>query len=102
MGDKSLGELCTNLYNESFREGFEQFQKHQKYPVTWLTCPYPSGPNEIYDFMIDDYAKYLPPYIPGSEKWRIEVRFEKDNVTIGGANAYGILRNNRSLLYNGG
>lgn len=98
--EKSFGSFCTNVYNESIREYFENFQNYQKYQVPWKSCPYPDGPNEINDYVVEDYGKLLPPYIPGSEKWKIEVRFSKENETIGGYNLYGIIRTEKSLLGN--
>lgn len=92
MGEKTMGELCKNLYNETYREQFEKFMEHQEYAVPWMTCPWPTGPNEIHNYMMQDYGSYLPPYIPGGEKWRLEVRIMKDNVTLGGYNYYGILK----------
>lgn len=102
MGEKTLGELCINLYNETYREQFEDFQTYQEHPVPWLSCPWPTGDNEIHNYMVKDYGSLLPPYIPGGEKWRIELRISKDNVTLGGYNGYGMLRSEQSLLNSGG
>jgi hypothetical protein len=33
MGDKSSNNLCTLGYNDTWRDNFEDFQRHQKYPV---------------------------------------------------------------------
>lgn len=100
IGDKQLDTLCTTLYNETYRVAFEDFQTYQKYPVAWKTCPYPAGPNEIMDFCIEDYGSMLPPYIPGGEKWKLEVRLLKDGKVLGGYNLYLILRTEKSLLGN--
>jgi hypothetical protein len=69
--------------------------------VEWLTWPYPTGKNEIKNYYVTDYGNLLPPYIPGGEKWRIEVRYIKDGEVVGGYEVYGILRNQNSLM-NGG
>lgn len=97
-GEKTFDTECTTLYNDTFQEQFEKFQSCQKYPVEWKTCPYPTGPNEIRDYFVDDYTSMLPPYIPGGEKWKLEYKVLKDDELLGGANLYLTLRNEKSLL----
>ena len=93
------GEICTNAYNETFREYYDKFQAAQTIQVPWKTCPYPDGPNEINNFYVEDYGGLLPAYVPGSEKWKVEVMFyENDTVKVGGYNIYMTLRNEKSLL----
>lgn len=90
--EKSSKNLCQTMYNETNRPRFENFQSHQKFPVEWKTCPYPTGPNEIYDFTFEDFASSIPPFIPGG-KWKLEIRFFKDGAVLGGYNFYLLLRN---------
>jgi hypothetical protein len=101
MGDANLNNLCTLVYNENVREYFEDFQRHQKYPVEWKTCPYSTGPNEIKNYMIKDYADLLPPYVPWNEKWKVEIRFIDGEELLGGFNIYAILRNHNTLMMGG-
>ena len=101
--DRSTDNICSSIYNETYREIYEDFQAHQKYqkyPVPWKVCPYPTGPNEIFDYYVADYGSMLPPYVPESEKWKIEVRYFKGDEMLGGFNGYATLRNERSLLGN--
>lgn len=92
-------KICTTAYNETFRDYYDQFQSCQTTQVPWKTCPYPDGPNELKNFYIEDYGNYLPAYLPGSEKWKVEVMFyENETVEVGGYNIYVSLRNQRSLL----
>lgn len=97
MGDKQIDHLCTFVYNETFREYYEDFMTFVTHPVPWKTCPYPAGPNEIKNYFIKDY-EMMPAYIPGNEKWKVEVRLIKDGEILGGYNGYGILRNQASLM----
>jgi hypothetical protein len=90
--------LCKHAYNETYRSYFENFQAKQDHTVKWKTCPYPAGPNRVNKFYIEDYGNLIPPYIPGNERWLIKNRFVKNGKPIGGSNAYGILRNEQSLL----
>lgn len=103
MFEKQMGNLSEQLYNEANHEFWDNFQSHQKFPVAWKTWPYPAGPNEIKNFYLDDYGKLIPPYVPGREKWRIEVRYTivgSDEI-VGGYDAYGVLRNHNSLMNEG-
>jgi hypothetical protein len=99
--DKTINNLCTLMYNETFREYFDDFQRHQKYPVESKTCPYPTGPNEIKNFMFQDYGNLLPPYVPGNEKWKLEIRYIYGEEILGSFNFYGLLRNQKSLMMGG-
>lgn len=98
MMDRSFDHLCDILYLEQNRVFFENYQAHTKQPVAWKTCPYPAGTNEVKNFLVEDNGNYLPPYVPGGEKWKIEMRFLKNGIVLGGYNMYGILRNLNSLV----
>lgn len=54
-------------------------------------------PNEVHNFNVEDNGT-LPPYIPGGEKWRADVRFIQDGVELGGYNLYAIIRSEKKLL----
>lgn len=98
-GEKSLTGICKELYNETYQEYFENFQKHQLHPVAWETCPYPKGPNAVKNYVLDDFGKFLPPMLPGSDKWKFEARWlNAAEEIIGGYNAYVIVRNQESIL----
>lgn len=97
IGDKQIDHVCTFGYNETFREYFEDFQKFHAHPIAWKTCPFPAGPNEIKKYLIKDY-EFMPAYIPGNEKWKIEIRALKDGEVLGGFNIYALLRNQASLM----
>lgn len=98
--DKNIYTICSTLYNETFREIYEDFQTHQKYQVPWKTCPYPTGPNEIFNYYLEDFGSMLPPYVPGGEKWKMDIRYFKGDELLGGFSAYLTLRSERSLLGN--
>ena len=98
IGDKSIEKLCESIYDDEYRKDFDAIQAHQKYPVPWKTCPYPAGPNEIFDYFIEDFGSVLPPYIPGSEKWKFEIRLFRENEVLGGYNIFVIIRSEKSLL----
>lgn len=52
----------------------------------------------IRDFTPDHLGEYLPPYVPGGERWRIDGWFSLNETVIGGIHFYGILRDNQKLF----
>lgn len=98
IGDKNIKNFCSTVYMDNHQELFEDYQSHTSNPVPWKTCPYPKGSNEVKNFLLKNSASLLPPYIPGGEKWKIEVRFFRGEAELGGYNIYGLLRSNASLL----
>lgn len=46
----------------------------------------------------DDLGNYLPPYLPGNERWKVTLWVSKNDKTIGGITYYAILRDNQKLF----
>jgi hypothetical protein len=101
MFEKDLGPFCDALYQEPYKAQYERFVSHTISKVPWKTCPYPAGPEEITNYMMDDVGDLLPPYIPGGEKWKAEARFYEKEIELGGYNLFAIIRNDESLLKGG-
>ena len=97
MFDKRLDKFCTTLYVDTFKNSYNRFNDASLVKIPFGTCPYPSGKNEINNLMFDDDG-LLPPYIPGSEKWKAEIRFLKNEEILGGFNIYAIIRSEQSLM----
>lgn len=100
IGDKTFYKFCKTLYLDKFKEPYSRFYDASSFKVPHKTCPFPAGQNEITNLMFSENG-LLPPYVPGGEKWRIDVRFVKNNEILGGLNMYGLLRNEQSLLRGG-
>ena len=100
MGDKKLDKFCLSLYQDSFEKPYKQYYDAITVKVPFGTCPYPAGINEINNMMIEEDG-FLPKYVPGGEKWRIDVRFLKKGEVLGGYNVYALLRSEESLLKGG-
>lgn len=101
MVDKKFTNFCNTLYMEGSKAFFENYQAHTTNPVPWKTCPYPAGSNEVKNFHVEDSELLLPPYIPGGEKWKIEMRFLRKGEILGGYNIFATLRSAESLLESG-
>ena len=97
MGDKKLDNFCKSLYQEAVEKPFSQFYEASSFKIPFNTCPFPAGENEVNNLIVDDNGM-LPPYIPGGEKWRLDVRYLKQDKVLGGFNVYAMIRNEQSLL----
>ena len=98
--EKRMDKLCKSLFDEANRGPYQKFYEASSHKVPFGTCPYPKLNNTVTDLLINSNGA-IPPYIPGGEKWRIDVRFIKNNEILGGYNLYALLRNEESLM-NGG
>lgn len=101
MFGKELGKFCDVLYQPSLENIFNGIHEHGKVKVAWKTCPYPKGPNEAYNYLLQDAGNILPPYLPGGEKWKLELRYFNGSDVLGGYNMFALLRNEQSLLSGG-
>lgn len=95
--EKSEINFCKTFYQDYVREYYEDYQAHSTNPTPWNTCPYPAGSNEIVNYAINDDS-LLPPYLPGSEKWKVEMMLKKNGEDFGGYNIYVTLRTEQTLL----
>lgn len=98
MYEQYLGPFCDVWYQEKFKRIFEEIHEHVTNRPAWKTCPYPRGKYRINNYLFADKDNFLPPYIPGNEKWKISMRFSRGSEVLGGYNIFGMLRNEQSML----
>jgi hypothetical protein len=96
--ESTVNEFCKNGYNETFKPYYDDFQAASTPQVPWKTCPYPEGKYKLKNFRMEDHGSLIPPYLPGSERWQMQVRHLKDDEAYGGFNIYVTLRTEQSLL----
>ena len=97
MGDRKLDRYCETMYVDNLKSYFEKFQASTTNPTPWKACPFPPGRNEVKNYLFEENG-ILPPYIPGGEKWKAEVRFFHNDSVLGGYDLYAIIRNDEKLL----
>lgn len=97
MGEKRLNKFCKSLYVEAYKSEYEKFKDASSAKVSFGTCPYPIVNNTVTHFLVSD-SGLLPAYIPGREKWRIDIRFLKNNEVLGGYNVYALFKTQQSVL----
>ncbi|CAO1349063.1 unnamed protein product [Diamesa tonsa] len=101
MGEKLIDQgLCKALYVDAFKSEYMKFHDASSVQVPYGTCPFPAMNNTLTNLMFSDNG-LTPPYIPGGEKWRIDLKYFIDKEVVGGYHIYGLVRNQNSLL-NGG
>lgn len=93
---KRIDDVCSFVHSEGFRAHVEDVLKHLANPWTYGECPIPKGPNAFINFPSED--TFLPPYLPGSEKWLVEIKVYEGEDYLGGYKIYFIIRNEQSLL----
>jgi hypothetical protein len=86
MVEKDLGPFCDTFYLEAHRKIYESFYGYFSPNVIFGTCPFPAGNYSMsdYPFSEEDFEKLVPPYIPGSEKWRIFLKLSINGTAKGG------------------
>ena len=97
MFDRKLDHYCKSMYKDEIKPHYEKFQASTTNPTPWKACPFPPGKNEVKNYLIEENG-LLPPYIPGGEKWKADIRFLKNDVELGGYNVYAIIRSDEKLL----
>jgi Protein of unknown function (DUF1091) len=75
MIEKDLGNVCDFLYSEGHKHVYEDLMSHVEPSIPFNTCPYPRGHITVKNYLM----KGIPPYVPGSEKWKgiLEVRLNE-------------------------
>lgn len=99
MVEKYFKDFCESLYQESYKDFFEDYQAHTDKPVAYKTCPYPVTKQDLRNYFVRDQTNLLPPHIPGNEKWKLFFRFIRNETVLGGYDFYLIFRNGKSLLW---
>ena len=101
MGEKLMDQgLCKALYVDAFKSEYMKFYDASSVKIPFGTCPYPSVNNTLTNLMFSDPG-LMPPYIPGGEKWRIDLKYFLNDEFLGGYRIFGLVRNERSLLQGG-
>lgn len=101
MGDKFMDQgICKSLYVDAFKSEYDKFYAASSVKIPYGTCPFPAVNNTVTNLMFSD-SGLMPPYIPGGEKWRIDLKYFKNRELLGGYNIFGLVRNDQSLLQGG-
>lgn len=95
---RTLGGFCDIIYDPSFKDVTQDFWNHINISVPYGSCPLPSQVLYVNDHPLKDLGEYLPPYIPGGERWKVNLWFSKNEKIIGGLTEYAIIRDNQKLF----
>lgn len=95
---KTLGPLCDIVYEKSLENELRSAFQHTNLTIPYGTCPFPAQTVEVKNYVPSDLGDYLPPYIPGNERWKVTIWISKDEEIISGMTVYSILRDMQKLF----
>jgi surfactin synthase thioesterase subunit len=95
--EKDLGSVCDFLYSEGHRHIYEDFMSHTEPSVPFKTCPYPQTQHNVKNYLLKGVNEMIPPYVPGSEKWKVEAEIRLNGKILGGAVFYATLINSDNI-----
>lgn len=104
MFERLLGPHCDALYEDHVRPFAEELFSATNYTDWYLgLCPIPAGYVQFKNYIPSTLGNYLPPYVPGGEKWKATFYYlNQTDSLLGGFSVYATLRSNYSLLRYGG
>lgn len=100
MFNRRVDKICESLYNDVMAEHHKDFLRHITNPWKFGDCPIPTGQYDLVNFVVED--TFIPPYMPGHERWLVEMKVYEGEELMGGYMVYLILRNEQSLIKAGG
>ena len=97
MVEKHLGQLCDFFFNEMHKEVWEDVMNHSDKFIPGKTCPFPAGLYTIRNYMLKGLVEMIPPYVPGSEKWKGVAEYRLNETVLGGMTFYFTLINDKNM-----
>ncbi|KAG5680644.1 hypothetical protein PVAND_010138 [Polypedilum vanderplanki] len=100
MFGRLLGSACDQLYEDSMRITLEEFFVTTNLTQwSWGMCPIEGTTGVVKNYAPTTIGDHIPAYVPGSEKWKVELYFaENESNILGGVIVYASLRTNLSLI----
>lgn len=95
---RTIGGFCESAYEPHLEKDIRKYMAHTNLTIKYGDCPFPVGYFEIKDWTPDGVGDYLPPYLPGNERWKVILWISKDDVQLGGIAFYVIIRNDEKLF----
>jgi hypothetical protein len=93
-----LGKFCELIWEPHLKDASLKVLSYTNISVNYGDCPIKPGNYAFLDYAPDDIGEYLPPYIPGNERWKLKIYFEENGQRTGGFDVYAILRNTQSMF----
>ena len=72
---KDLGPACSAMWDPFTEHDVRLALKLSNFSYPYGTCPMQPGTYSIRNYTPDGKTDYLPPYIPGNERWKIRVYY---------------------------
>jgi hypothetical protein len=95
---RTIGGFCQAAYEPHIEKDMRSYMESSNISIKYGTCPFPPGRINIMDWTPEGVGDYLPPYLPGNERWKVILWISKDDKRLGGIIFYVIIRNNEKLF----
>lgn len=92
------GPFCDFLYEKSVEKTVKSAFASTNTTMPYGTCPFQRQVIQFNDYAFVDEADFLPPYLPGNERWKLDLFVSKDDVKVTGFRLYAIVRDNQKLF----
>lgn len=97
MIEKNLGNFCDFFYSDAHKDMYDDVITHYEPFVPFGTCPFPKGQYTVKNYRLKGVEDMIPPYVPGSEKWKAIAEFQLNGTRLGGMTFYGTLINDKNV-----
>lgn len=95
---RTIGGWCSSVYEPHIEKDFRSYMEHTNLTIKYGDCPFPAEYINIKDWTPEGVGDYLPPYLPGNERWKIILWFTKKGVSLGGVTFFVIIRDDEKLF----
>ena len=93
-----MGHFCDIVYDISFENTARAALAASNSTTPYGTCPVPPQTVYVDEFAPGDAGDAIPPYMPGNERWKLDIWVLKDNEKLSGLRVYAILRDELKLF----
>ena len=93
-----MGPFCDFIYEKSLEDEVKSAIIKSNSTTLYGTCPLPAQVIMVNDYTPMDAGDLIPAYMPGNERWKLDIWVSKDNEKVSGFRLYAILRDEQKLF----
>jgi hypothetical protein len=95
----NIGGACDVAYEKHVEPEVRRYWKHYtNISFPYGTCPFTPEFFKVTEYHPKDFGDWLPPYLPGNERWRVTTWLHAGDKTLFGIRVYAIIRDNQKLF----
>lgn len=93
-----FGPFCDFVYSKNIEKEFKAALAKSNSTTAYGTCPIPPQTFEVIDYAPEGAGDVIPPYMPGNERWKVDLWGTKNGEVVSGFRVYAILRDEQKLF----